>query len=93
MSRNKNWRYLHVLHFFHEFVMAFVGWVEYVKERQVAWQHETFTPDAKARLSQAQADAMERTAKQTGCTKIFGVKAQDGKYMCTYISQILIPNT
>ena len=79
MSRNKRWRYMHVLHFFHSFVKAFVGWTEYIKEKQVTWRHETFTPDAKTRLEQAEVGAIYRQAQQTGSSKIFGVRATDGK--------------
>ena len=78
MSRNKTWRYMHVLHFFREFVNAFVGWMEYVKEKQVEWKDEQFTPDAKRRLHEAEVGAIYREAQQTGSTRIFGVKATDG---------------
>lgn len=86
MSRNKAWRYMHVLYFFHEFVKKTAGWIQYIKSKQIEWQHETFTPDALTRLRDAESRAMRRTATQTGSSKIFSVKAQDGKCILTLLS-------
>ena len=82
MSRNKKWRYMHVLHFFHEFVKQFVAWTDYIREKQLTWRRETLTPDANKRLCEAEIGALRREARQTTNSKIFGVKATDGQLLC-----------
>lgn len=59
-NRNKPWRTLHVLHFFHKFVQAFAGWIDYINEKKIEWRKERLTPPAQRRLADASAKAVFR---------------------------------
>ena len=64
-SRNKPWRTLHVLHFFHRFVKAFAGWIDYINEKKLEWHKRTLTPCAQRRLTDATAKAISREGMYT----------------------------
>ena len=66
-SRNKPWRSLHVLHFFHNFVQAFSGWMDYIQKKQTEWRHKTLTPCAQRQLEDASKEAVFRTGKHCAC--------------------------
>ena len=78
MSRNKKWRYLHVLHFFQRFVRHFVSMTDYIKEKVVEWQHEVLTPCAKRQLAEAEKEALFRDVTLTGSSTKFSVESTTG---------------